>query len=56
MELKLCPFCGGKASVCEAEVDGETLFMAACESCGISTAGSDNEAVVVSAWNKRVSE
>lgn len=54
MELKTCPFCGGKASVCEAEADGETLFMVACEGCGVSTAGSDNEAVVVADWNKRV--
>ena len=50
MELKTCPFCGGKASVCEAEAEGTMFF---CEDCGVSTAGSDNEAEVITAWNKR---
>lgn len=54
-ELKLCPFCGGKSLVCKAEVDGEKVFMVACEDCGISTAASSNEADVIDAWNKRVS-
>ena len=54
-ELKLCPFCGGKALVCETEVDGERVFMVACDNCGISTAASSNEADVIDAWNKRVS-
>ena len=53
MELKTCPFCGGKASVCEAEAEGKIFFMVACEDCGVSTAGSDNEAEVITAWNKR---
>ena len=53
-ELKKCPFCGGKASVCEAEFEGQTVFMVTCDDCGISTAGSDNETKVINAWNKRV--
>lgn len=53
MELKLCPFCGGKASVCEAEFEGKMLFTVACENCGVSTAGSDDEAEVTAAWNER---
>ena len=53
-ELKVCPFCGGKASICEAEVDGEKVFMVACENCWISTAASSNEADVIAVWNKRI--
>lgn len=54
-ELKVCPFCGGEASVCEAEIDGEKVFMVACDDCGISTPASSNEDYVIAAWNKRIS-
>ena len=53
-ELKTCPFCGGKASVYEAEFEGETVFIAGCDECGISTPASSNEEIVAAAWNKRV--
>ncbi len=53
-ELKACPFCGGKASVYEAEFEGETVFIAGCNECGISTPANNDAAVVVEVWNKRV--
>ena len=52
-ELKACPYCGGKASVYEAEFEGETVFIAGCDECGISTPASKNAAVVAEVWNKR---
>ena len=53
-ELKACPFCGSTASVYEAEFEGETVFIAGCDECGISTPANSNEEIVAAAWNKRV--
>lgn len=57
-ELKSCPFCGGKAEIyeVEAENDGEKFsgFVVGCETCGISTPASENEAEITALWNKRV--
>ena len=52
-EIAPCPFCGGKALVCEVDADGEKLLTVACVDCGISTMASDDEAEAVAFWNRR---
>lgn len=52
--LKPCPYCGGEATTCEVDVEGQRVFSVVCVECGVSTFGSDNEAEVVGAWNRRV--
>ena len=58
-ELLKCPFCGGKASVCEVETDFEDKtvsgFVVACNDCGTCTPMSDDEQKVITCWNNRVS-
>ena len=54
-ELKACPFCGGQAVACEADVEGETLYLVSCEECGVSTPCSDDPVEMTALWNKRVS-
>lgn len=48
-----CPYCEGKALICESQINGKTYLMVACEDCGASTFGSEDEAEVIAAWNKR---
>ena len=52
-EVKLCPFCGGKASVCEDTVNGKTFFAVICESCGVISQANEDEKKVIAAWFKR---
>ena len=54
MELKLCPFCGGEASIGETDFEGKTIFIAFCEECGISTPADEDEQVIIKLWNRRV--
>ena len=48
-----CPYCDGKALICESKINGKTYLMVACEDCGVSTFGSEDESEVIAAWNKR---
>ena len=54
MELKACPFCGGKAEIYEAEFEGKTFFTVGCENCNITTQGYETEEDAATAWNRRV--
>lgn len=52
-QLKLCPFCGGKAEIIE------TIFYdykVACEECGASIPHCDSEEMAIKAWNRRKDE
>ena len=53
MELKPCPFCGGKAEIYEFEHEGGKYYSAGCSKCMINTQGSNNAQDVINKWNKR---
>lgn len=67
-ELKLCPFCGGKAKLMACDGTGEYFanvgttklkgreldhLLIRCEKCGIRTKAYSTEKGVFKAWNKR---
>ena len=54
MELKSCPFCGGKAtSHTSRDVDGDGWFHIGCEDCGIFRRGMSGIGEAIKAWNTR---
>lgn len=55
-ELKSCPFCGGHASIAEAECEDfdDKLFVVWCEDCGVGTPASEDPQIVSELWNRRV--
>jgi len=54
-ELKVCPFCGGKAEIVEFRVFTENgkAYSVKCEGCRVDIGYFDTEAVLTEAWNKR---
>ncbi len=58
IELKPCPFCGGKAKFALGEEYREEHKQAndwvECESCGVETAYFDTAEEAAEAWNRRV--
>ena len=69
-ELKLCPFCGGFASVQEHYADAvetmmndgslsfesTTTYYVECSKCGVQTMKCCSELMACALWNHRVSE
>ena len=56
IELKPCPFCGGKADCSKdgiSDMDGKPMWWVECPACGISTSGSYERQPEVDAWNSR---
>jgi Lar family restriction alleviation protein len=51
MELKECPFCGGKAEIQE-DVYGNADIV--CKKCGIATTLSNDKNDAIERWNRRV--
>lgn len=51
MELKQCPFCGGKADMGEV-IDG--VYMVNCTKCFASSSTSKSKELVARHWNRRV--
>jgi len=51
IELKPCPFCGGKA-----EIMGVTYVYIECPDCGVKTRGYRDEEDAIETWNRRVGE
>lgn len=51
MELKPCPFCGGKADIGE-QYDG--LYFVICTACLSSSPSSKSKELVERHWNRRV--
>lgn len=49
-ELKLCPFCGGKAEVIRVGAD----YVTQCGVCYTETMICETEAGAIGAWNKRI--
>lgn len=54
-ELKLCPFCGGKAKVV-VDDETETLLIIQCTECKAQTAGHDFLSSAIYAWNRRATD
>lgn len=68
-ELKLCPFCGGEALLCEqSESDGQVSYKVAyveCDVCGCNTGSyiidgyygaTTTKEDAIKAWNRRVDD
>lgn len=53
IELKPCPFCGGKAGLYHTH-DGRSCVQ--CDECGISTLRKMDARLAIQMWNKRNSE
>ena len=53
IELKPCPFCGGKVNKRKAPLMGTIMFV--CEKCGadICFYGAEHEPKATEAWNRR---
>lgn len=57
MILKVCPFCGGEASIAAMSLDSHLEFWVLCaEGCGFYTPHYITEAEAVAAWNRRTPE
>lgn len=54
-ELKLCPFCGGRAEIVFNPYGG--LYMVSCNKCGaiVSFKGNEIKKALREAWNRRAS-
>lgn len=52
IELKPCPFCGGKARIFEMR----TMSWVKCANCGCETALLDTIKEAVATWNRRVND
>lgn len=55
VELKPCPFCGGKAKkqAVETTILSDTYWGARCTKCNCGTAGYLNYNDAIKAWNRR---
>ena len=51
MELKPCPFCGGRATL-----EGNDYFWVECTSCDAMTRGSEDKQKAIEAWNRRAED
>lgn len=56
VDIKDCPFCGGKASIFKDKYEGEIIYTVSCEECGISTAAYEHEQSALNDWNRRVAQ
>lgn len=55
VELKPCPFCGGKSKVNYFGIKGHIPFYSvSCSECGCKQASSIHKESVINAWNRRV--
>ena len=56
-ELKLCPFCGGKAKLSwTLLIMGERRYFIRCVQCELEMALSDTKTEAIKAWNRRANE
>lgn len=55
IELKPCPFCGGKADIYEPDVDIET-HLVYCTKCQAETQLFAKREEAIEAWNRRADE
>lgn len=58
--LLACPFCGGEASIADAEEAGDSAKVVYCTSCGASSKvifalKCDVDAQLIETWNRRTS-
>lgn len=54
VELKSCPFCGGKAELIKTSgYSGNHYYYVRCFGCGIQTMQYSNKDVAADIWNKR---
>lgn len=61
MELKPCPFCGGKAKMekiihDDLPTNEFDTFWISCEECESESTACTNEEDAIEAWNRRVTE
>lgn len=55
VELKPCPFCGGKAEVNHVSLGGyQTGYDVRCPDCGCGTDYAEEKQEVITAWNTRI--
>ena len=57
IELKSCPFCGGKAIRHDMNVGGNIYYTIECKECGARIERGDfmcTENCVIEAWNRRI--
>lgn len=55
-ELKLCPFCGGKAKLIKANYDLEDIYWIRCKKCGVDSNIFYTSDTAIEAWNRRVED
>lgn len=53
MELKPCPFCGGKAELNVYPFDTRNEYQVECENCFCQTYVYDTEQDAIEAWDRR---
>lgn len=53
MNLKRCPFCGGKATIESLGGYISVFHFAKCECCGVKTQEYSNEELAAKKWNTR---
>jgi Lar family restriction alleviation protein len=51
MDLKPCPFCGGRATL-----EGRGYYWGECNSCGAMTRGSEDKQKAIEEWNRRAED
>ena len=53
--LLKCPFCGGKAVLCDASESGRFLAFVTCDNdnCAVVTNGYEQAKDAIAAWNRR---
>lgn len=61
IELKPCPFCGGKAKLSNyiSETEPRVMFWVDCTLCRVGTRisiGEDHREEPIAAWNRRVND
>lgn len=53
--LKLCPFCGGEASVHTVDIDDRN-WVVECKHCRIQTSWHGDKLTAIEKWNRRMQE
>lgn len=60
VELKPCPFCGGKAKLMHYKIKSDDWWYVACEACEVALDplyfGEQDKEQAIERWNKRVRE